>query len=599
MAKQKNNQSNLRIESKAPAIKGLHGQSLVQVMIAVAVTSILTLAIMSLMQISLRQQGQSNLTFQASTLRQNILQAVNNYNGWQNTINAASNNLSCLARGATTFCTNNGIDIASSNVVTGAVPLQNVSINQIFDASNKVVYDNTAATSGLTLQGAACSNFVSPASGPGNDSCPLRFEVHWSAVCKCVNASCSPVTKTDTCANPQVRLQIVAIYNPSAQAAHLAFNPSNYGTIPFYQGTDPGSACWMVSGDAVYETCGFVGIGTAVPDSSLTLTSGGSPIVPPSGVNDTGTLLHMGGTNNSKTRLLIDSYGISGNPSHSLLTFRRAEGSPSVPSAVLSGDSLGEINASGYDGTSFTGSRPNISFIATENWSTTNSGSAISFTTTQNGTTTGFAERMRIDNSGNVGIGTTTPNTTLEVNGGIYTHGSNFELRDGGVVDSTAVRAFSSSGNLYLQNGNGTSGATYFRNAAAAITMTVQNSGNVVITGSAQATSFLYSSDRRLKENIAPLDGYTLAKGLEGVSFNWKASGAHEIGLIAQDVEKIAPELVVTDAQGMKSVKYGNIVAILIEAFKTQDQIHTVEIDELKRRLNRLEQIAIRKSAQP
>lgn len=81
--------------------------------------------------------------------------------------------------------------------------------------------------------------------------------------------------------------------------------------------------------------------------------------------------------------------------------------------------------------------------------------------------------------TGNVGIGTTTPATKLQVSGSFLSGGGDFELRDGGTADSTAVRVFNNGGNLYLQNGSGDN--TYFRDKTANITVTVQNGGNVGI----------------------------------------------------------------------------------------------------------------------
>ncbi len=91
------------------------------------------------------------------------------------------------------------------------------------------------------------------------------------------------------------------------------------------------------------------------------------------------------------------------------------------------------------------------------------------------------------------------------------------------------------------------------------------------VSWSATATSFLYSSDRRLKKNISKIPS-ALSKitQLKWVNFNWKKSWKSEIGFIAQDVEKVLPELVVTDDKGMKAVKYGNISAVLVEAVKQQ-----------------------------
>ena len=100
------------------------------------------------------------------------------------------------------------------------------------------------------------------------------------------------------------------------------------------------------------------------------------------------------------------------------------------------------------------------------------------------------------------------------------------------------------------------------------------------------ATQFLYSSDESLKKNIQVIpDALDKVLKLEGVSFQWKDGDEKSLGLIAQDVEKILPELVKTNSEtGLKSVEYGNLVAPLIEAIKEQQK----QINELKNEIENL-----------
>ena len=104
--------------------------------------------------------------------------------------------------------------------------------------------------------------------------------------------------------------------------------------------------------------------------------------------------------------------------------------------------------------------------------------------------------------------------------------------------------------------------------------------------GTVKASAFLYSSDQRLKQNIHPLT-HALEKiqRLNGVRFTWKKNDAKDIGVIAQNVEKVLPELVKTDEDGMKSVAYGNLTALLIEAVKEQQK----QIEDLKKQVARLQ----------
>ena len=100
-------------------------------------------------------------------------------------------------------------------------------------------------------------------------------------------------------------------------------------------------------------------------------------------------------------------------------------------------------------------------------------------------------------------------------------------------------------------------------------------------TGNFSATSFTSLSDVNKKENITRIDNaLEITQQLEGVRFDWKDTHEPSLGLIAQEVEKILPELVETSDDGTKSVSYGNIIGVLIEAIKEQQK----QIDELKRK---------------
>ena len=159
--------------------------------------------------------------------------------------------------------------------------------------------------------------------------------------------------------------------------------------------------------------------------------------------------------------------------------------------------------------------------------------------------------------------------------------------------DGTNLAARPPSGAFFVQTPNG--GATYARIGAAVNGLSVDTgnlavvSGNETVSGSVQAQSFLYNSDRSLKTNITDLDPQTALNDilqLQGVSFDWKATGRPDIGVIAQDVQKVFPQLVSTDPKtGLESVEYGNLVAPLIEAVKAQQ----AEIDSLKAQVQTLE----------
>jgi hypothetical protein len=82
-------------------------------------------------------------------------------------------------------------------------------------------------------------------------------------------------------------------------------------------------------------------------------------------------------------------------------------------------------------------------------------------------------------------------------------------------------------------------------------------------------------SSRRWKTNIEPIDGaLDKVQRLRGVSFDWKENGQPDLGLIAEEVGEVIPEVVAFEENGKdaKSVDYARLVAVLIEAMKEQQK---------------------------
>jgi hypothetical protein len=115
------------------------------------------------------------------------------------------------------------------------------------------------------------------------------------------------------------------------------------------------------------------------------------------------------------------------------------------------------------------------------------------------------------------------------------------------------------------------------------------------VNGNVKANSFPSSSDVRFKTNIRAVENaLDKVKELRGVYFNWnqeafpeKNFGAQvELGFIAQEVEKIIPEIVTKDKskEEYRSVKYDKVVALLVEAIKEQQK----QIDSLTTKVNYL-----------
>ena len=95
-------------------------------------------------------------------------------------------------------------------------------------------------------------------------------------------------------------------------------------------------------------------------------------------------------------------------------------------------------------------------------------------------------------------------------------------------------------------------------------------------------------SSRRWKMNVRPMkDALGKVRRLRGVSFDWKDSGRHDIGLIAEETSKIVPEVVTYEENGIdaKSIDYGHLVGLIVEAVKEQQRMieeQRKEIQELK-----------------
>ena len=108
--------------------------------------------------------------------------------------------------------------------------------------------------------------------------------------------------------------------------------------------------------------------------------------------------------------------------------------------------------------------------------------------------------------------------------------------------------------------------------------------GDAKISGVVTATDFDATSDIRLKTNVQPIED-PIAKviQIEGVSFNWKKDNRPALGVIADQVEKVLPQLVHGDDP--KTVNYNGLVGLLIEVVKDQQK----QIDTLSERLSKLE----------
>jgi len=163
---------------------------------------------------------------------------------------------------------------------------------------------------------------------------------------------------------------------------------------------------------------------------------------------------------------------------------------------------------------------------------------------------TGSTKRMTIDSTGRLAVG------------GTATSGST-----GGVTISSASSGYR---HMYIWNSG-----LYFWNGS--------NEANLSSGG-----AWNNASDERLKENIVDIPyGLSEIKQLQPKKYTMITGGEEQVGLIAQEVESIIPEVVTTSGEAnMKSLSYGNLNAVLIKALQEQQTI----IDDLKSRIEALEE---------
>jgi hypothetical protein len=211
--------------------------------------------------------------------------------------------------------------------------------------------------------------------------------------------------------------------------------------------------------------------------------------------------------------------------------------------------------------------------------------------------------RMMINTSGNVGIGTTSPgykldiqgsagiSTTLRLVGNMTVGGDTSQWILAGVANGGAIWQKSHSGaggsdDRYLRLGN------VDNNGTPNYVMTIFNSSvgigstnpayTLDVNGTIRATGDVIAySDARVKENVETIsDALAKITSLRGVSYTRKDSEdkSRKVGVIAQEVLDVLPEVVQQDINGNYSVAYGNVVGVLIEAIKELK----AEINELK-----------------
>ncbi len=323
---------------------------------------------------------------------------------------------------------------------------------------------------------------------------------------------------------------------------------------------------------AVLSNNGSFGLGTATPTSKLDVRS----------VTETTASIYSYQTNEAVLNLISNSGANEG-----------------AEAQTFSGNNLGSLKFSGYNGTSFLmGSK--IGSSATENWTATNSGTNLSFYTTATGTT-GATEKVRISHDGKVGIGITAPTEALDVVGnatfsgnitgaGSASIGTTLSVTGATTLTTATATDLAIDTNLFFTDS--------VNNRIGIGTVTPDNSVMMQIAGSLMVDDCVVdsvsatiagtcSSDERFKKDIENVDGiWNKFKDLHLVEYNWRQdefpqkhfSGNRTMGVIAQDIIKIFPDAVVTDEDGMFKVNYSKLQMYSMGAVAEQAR----EISKLK-----------------
>jgi hypothetical protein len=241
---------------------------------------------------------------------------------------------------------------------------------------------------------------------------------------------------------------------------------------------------------------------------------------------------------------------------------------------------------------------------SSRNWqilSNTTAYGLLDFQVSSTNAVSGFTSKMVIDSSGNVGIGTTSPVSGCKATIFQSANGQCLNLGDGNAIDGgfygvlQVTRASAPGDNrlhiAMVRNGNIVGGFGYVNNSN---TMFVGNSGATNSNGMTltnAATAWGSQSDERVKNIHGSIENAVEKIGeWRTVYFNYKIDeegSKQRVGLIAQDVEKTAPEVVdsIGDEQDTLQVRYTEVIPFLVKAIQEQQTI----INDLKARIETLE----------
>lgn len=566
-------------------------------------------------------QGTAPLTVSSTTLVSNL--NAEYLNGQLGSYYNSANNLTGTAPGSV-ISQSSGLTITGNLSVSGNVSvggtsfLINAGTLQINDkdivlgittnASNQdVSTDITANHGGIAIASTEGSPLIDINAGVGTDSIPSTYkQIMWLK-----SGSWAGLSTDAWLFNYGVGIGSTQVPNGVRLAVGgVQFTQNDLSSVRNINasGIVTAAAGFNASSSSDYEINGT---------SVLNSTTLGSGVVN-SSLTSVGTLLTLNATNITNTN--INSSGINTAGTYSV-------GTTTVLSTVSSQIRLAGIAT--IDATTKTTLERELAFAPNDFNSLNVSGISTLQTTTiiGGGTSTGTANQvLQVTGissgayiGGNLGIAITNPSQPLDVNGNVRFRSGIYDVNNtvgaansvltangsggwswqpvvsgGGAAISGINVTQDDTGVRYplLAAGTNSSTTIQYVDATALVYNTATNClgigsltptsrldiiGDIKVVGIVTATDFNSSSDEVLKDNITPIsDPIQKVLQINGVTFNWKADGKPSMGVIAQEIEKVMPELV-SDTEP-KSVNYNGLIGLLIECVKNQQK----QIDDLK-----------------
>jgi hypothetical protein len=209
--------------------------------------------------------------------------------------------------------------------------------------------------------------------------------------------------------------------------------------------------------------------------------------------------------------------------------------------------------------------------------------------------------RMSIQPDGKVGIGESNPTSLLDLKGSDpYVELNTTNVKTGMKLQKNGSDKWElgwneGSGYVYFWSGGGAGTSMVIKDASGYVGLGTSNPGTRLdVAGDVQCVNLHETSDARLKTDVQEIAG-VLARldGVRGVTYRWNEEagtlgadvGEEAVGVIAQELEREFPQLVSTSEGGYKSVEYGGLTAVLLEAVKELK----AENEVLKQRIDALE----------